>query len=131
MQMIDLIKICPYQAVEKELESHYEDYGKEKRKMRRLYSKLSKMVIKNVIDEECYVYVTAGRDEFDETDETIYYDVSAYEKGDDMIYSIASSPFEDFLQYLVDEDTLEQFTPESILAHTLWELTAYSFKDKN
>lgn len=130
MQMIDLIKMCPYQTVEKELESHYENYGREKRKMRRLYSKLSKMAIKNVIDEKCYVCVTAGRDEFDETDETIYYDVSAYEEGNEMLYSIASSPFEDFLQYLIDEDTLEKFAPESILAHALWELTAYSFKDK-
>lgn len=130
MRIIDLVQMCRYEDVEKELKAHYDDFTKEKRKFRKLWSKLSTMTIKNVIDEEWYLYVFAGRDEFDEEDEEIYYDAGAYQKGDEMLYSLGATPHEEFLQYLVDEKTLEKFAPESILAHALWELTAYSFEEK-
>lgn len=44
-----------------------------------------------------------------------------------MLYFIASSPHEEFIQYIIDEDTLIKYIPESILAHALWELTCYGF----
>lgn len=32
--------------------------------------------------------------------------------------------------FRVEEDTLKKYTPESILAHMLWELTWYGYEDE-
>ena len=52
------------------------------------------------------------------------------EKNEEGLYSIASSSFEEYLQCSIKKSTLEKFLYESILAHTLWELTSYGFEDK-
>lgn len=138
MTILDLIRICPFQDVENELNAHYDDINI--KKTRKLYSDLRSKIIENVIDEKWYLCITARRmqedgadpavEEFDEKDESIYFDVSAYRKGDDMLYSIASLPHEDFLQYIIEDKTLRKYAPKAILAHALWELTYYGYKDK-
>ena len=140
MTILDLIKKCPFSDVEKKIKYHYDDYDEVKaEKFRKLYLDLSNMTIKNVIDGEWYLYIAAFRVEedadyvvnvFDENDKELYFDVSVYQKGDDLLYSIASSPHEEFLQYIIAEDTLKKYTPESILAHALWELTWYGYEDE-
>lgn len=140
MTILDLIKKCPYPDVEKKLKFHYDDYDEVKaEKFCKLYLDLSNMTIKNIIDGEWYLHIAAFRVEedadyvvnvFDENDKELYFDVSVYQKGDDLLYSIASSPHEEFLQYIIAEDTLKKYTPESILAHALWELTWYGYEDE-
>lgn len=138
MTVFNLIKLCPYQDVEKELKLYYNDV--DTKGFRRLYLQLSKMTITKPINKEMYLCITARRmqddgkdfavDVFDEKDRDIYFDVSGFEKGIEVLYSISSLSYEEFLQYSLDEDTLEKFAPESILAHVLWEITSYGFEDK-
>lgn len=138
MTILDLIKKCPYQDVEKKLKYHYDDV--KTKKFCKLYLDLSNMTINNVIDEDWYLRIAACRVEddgtdyvvnvFDENDKDLYFGVSVYQKGNEKLYSIASSPHEEFLQYIIDEDTLKKYTPESILAHALWELTWYGYEDE-
>lgn len=140
MTILDLIKKCSCQDVENKIKNYYNYKNSEMKKMRRLYLNLSNMLIKNVIDEEWYLCIAACRveedgtdyvvDVFDEDDTDLCYDVSAYHNGEKMLYSIASSSHEKFLQYIIDEDTLKKYTPETILAHALWELTCYGYEDK-
>lgn len=140
MTILDLIRQCSCEDVEKELKAHYDYDDREMKKMRRLYSNLSSRSIENVIDEEWYLCISVRRmqddgadpvvKQFDEGDEDIYFDVSSYHNGEYLLYSIASSSHEKFLQYIIDENTCKKYTPEAILAHALWELTAYSYEDK-
>ena len=66
---------------------------------------------------------------FDENDSTIDFDVSAYELSSKTIYSIASSPYADFLNYTIDEETLRRYSFPTILAHCFYEITSYGFED--
>ena len=107
MTILDLIKKCPYPEVEEKLKYHYDDYDEVKaEKFRKLYLDLSNKIIKNVINDEWYLHIAAFRVEedadyvvnvFDENDKELYFDVSVYQKGDDLLYSIASSPHEAIL----------------------------------
>lgn len=136
----DLIRACPYQDVEKKVLHHYDDVDTEK--LRKTYAELNAMTVRNTKDEEWYLSVVACRvpedddedpvavDVFDEDDRDLCFDVSAYKKGVDMLYSITMSSFEDFLQLTIEEKTRKRFTPASILAHALWELTCWSYEDK-
>lgn len=143
MTILDLIRKCPFSDVETKLKYHYDDYDEVKaEKFRKLYSDLSNKTIKNIIDGEWYLCITArimqddenGIDpavqEFDENDKELYFDVSAYQKGDDRLYSIVSTLHEDFLQFIIDEDTLKKYTPATLLAHALWELTWFGYEDE-
>lgn len=69
-------------------------------------------------------------DVFDDSDKDIYFDVSGFEKETEVLYSISSLSYDEFLQYSIEENTLEKFAPESILAHALWEITSFGFEDK-
>lgn len=72
------------------------------------------------------------RENFDETDTSLYFDVSAYNDSDDTIYSIAGASYSEFLNYTVEPDTLNKMSYQYILAHCLFEVTAYTFnKQKN
>lgn len=138
MTISDLVNQCSYQDVERELSLYYDNIDTES--FQRLYWELRDKKIKHPINTEWHLYITARRmqddgvdpvvDSFDENDKDIYFDVSIFKKGSDLLYSICSSSFEDFLQYVIDENVFEKFTSESILAHALWELTSYSFEDK-
>lgn len=142
MTVLDLLKISSWQRIEQILKIHYDDADDEELgKLHELYLRFRGVTIQKSIDEEEYLIVTAlkVRDEddeegyvvdvFDENEEDLYFDVSLRKKGVEILYSIAASPHEEFLQYTIDEDTLKKFTPDSILAHALWELTAYGFED--
>ncbi len=66
-------------------------------------------------------------EEFNENDINLYFDVSAKQQEDEMVYSIAAIKYEEFLNYDIDQDTLNKLSFESILAHCLWEITTYGF----
>ncbi len=69
-------------------------------------------------------------EDFDENDTSLYFDVSAYKtEEDDCVYSIASLSYSDFLGCKIDKDTLQKMSPSAIIAHSLYEITAYSFDD--
>lgn len=138
MKIIDLLKLCPYESVEKKIVLYYGDEDLEE--YRKLYQHLQNMIIKNHLEKDLYICITVRQindegtdpaiDVFDENDKNIYFDVSGFEKNDEILQSITSSSFEDFLQYSIEKHTLERFPYESILAHALWELTSYGFEDK-
>ena len=67
---------------------------------------------------------------FDEEDPSHYFDVSLRVTGEELLFSIASSSHGEYLTYPVAEETLARFSPASILAHSLWELTSHSFEDR-
>ena len=88
--------------------------------------------------EDFFIYICAYRtddeeeikiDVFDEDDTSLYYDVSGYELSSGIAYSIASSCYSDFLQFKIDDETLRNYSAETILAHCFWEVTAYGFED--
>lgn len=69
-------------------------------------------------------------EDFDENDTSLYFDVSAYKtEEDDCVYSIASLSYSDFLGCKIDKDTLKKMSPSAIIAHSLYEITTYSFDD--
>ena len=63
--------------------------------------------------------------EFDELNNELYFDVSAYEPNDDIVYSIVSAEYRELLGYHIDEQTQKRLSAKSILAHILWEATAF------
>lgn len=135
MTIADLMKNCTFERVNKKILLHYGN--KDNEKFQQLFKDLKKkststiqsnpltIFIKVFLEtEEDSIYVA----EFDEDDATLYYDVCGYIDGEEMIYSIALSDYGEFLTYEVDKTTLEKFSTESILAHCLYEITAYGFE---
>ena len=118
------------------IKCHYGD--KEIKQIMSLYEKLR---LKNptASDKNETLFITAVipreedddtvLDTFDEYDPNVYFDVSLEVKGEDILYSIASSRHRDYLSFNVSHQTLEKMSPASILAHSLWELTSYSYDD--
>ena len=94
--------------------------------------------MKEPLEKEWYLGITVRRmtedgtdpavEVFEEKDNNIYFDVSGFEKDSDMLYSVSSLPYEELIQYSIDEDTCDKFKPESILAHVLWEITSYGLE---
>lgn len=133
MKILDMLRSCSYQDVEKELQLHYQDFDAEE--FGKLYRKLSQMTVKEPLEKEWYLGITVRRmtedgtdpavEVFDEKDKDIYFDVSGFEKDSEILYSVSALPYEELIQYSIDEDTLNKFTPEAILAHALWEITSY------
>ena len=76
---------------------------------------------KEVDDEVEYL------DDFNENDPDIIYDVTAYADDSDEPYSIEASKPEDFLNYKISTETENSFSETAILAHCLWDLTAFLF----
>lgn len=81
-------------------------------------------VYKEIENEE--IFLAEG---FDQPDSELIFDVSAYD-GKDIVYSIASISFNDFLNLYVDSETMDRLPSSHILAHCLYEITSYSFEDK-
>lgn len=134
MTIADLIRTCDFDLVQKKITLHYGD--KDIEKFRKLYIELKKCSSPQKA-ETLTIIIEAWRDteedslhveDFHEDDATLYYDVSGLVEGEKMLYSIASSPYEDFLSYSIDERTAEKFSPETILAHALYEVTAFGFE---
>ena len=135
MNIKDLIDSTDIESVENVIKLHYGD--QELPKYETLYAKLKQMQPGENRDHTT-IFITAflpGEEEdvrlehFDEMNSDLCFDVCATCDVDDEIYSIASASYRDYLGFLIEEDTRRKFSPASILAHTLWEITAYSFED--
>ena len=72
-----------------------------------------------------FIYV----DNFDENDDNMIFDVSAYSTTDNEIYSIESADKIDFLSYIISFDTQRKYSKASILAHCLWDITSFSYNE--
>lgn len=81
-------------------------------------------VYKEIENEEIF-----SAEGVDQPDSELIFDVSAYD-GKDIVYSIASISFNDFLNLYVDSETMDRLPSSHILAHCLYEITSYSFEDK-
>ena len=66
-------------------------------------------------------------DTFNENDSDIIYDVTAYSDDSDEPYSIEASKPEDFLNYKISTETEKKYSETAILAHCLWDVTAFLF----
>lgn len=115
--------------------------SEEKVQQRELYEKLKIMeAAPNIGHFTIYVnaFLCSDNDEneeirltvFDEYDSNLYFDVSAFEENDEYAYSITATPYKELLGYEISDETISLFSDASILAHVLWESTAYSYKDK-
>lgn len=132
----DLLHLCDINDVLNKISLHYGNT--ELKKYENLYNDL--LNNKELIEAEeiTYIHISAYElgdeddillDIFDENDASIVFDVSAFIEGDNTVYSISSSSYSEFLGYSVDYETLKKYSKESILAHCLYEITAYSFDD--
>lgn len=63
-----------------------------------------------------------------DSDLDLYFDVSAYSYDNDTVFSISTVDKYEFLDYNISEDTLNNFSYASIMAHCLWEITSYSYE---
>ena len=135
MTIADLIRTCDFDLVQKKITLHYGD--KDIEKFRKLYTQLKIKCSSLQKENALTIIIDAWREteddsvhveDFHEDDATLYYDVSGFVEGEEMLYSIASSPYEDFLSYSIDKRTEEKFSPETILAHALYEVTAFGFE---
>ncbi|MDE5884572.1 MAG: hypothetical protein K2H29_05780 [Oscillospiraceae bacterium] len=66
---------------------------------------------------------------FDENDPNVIYDVIAYDNNSDELYSIEASKAEDFLNYKISTETEKKYSETAILAHCLWDITAFLFNE--
>lgn len=135
MLISDLIKSIEFSDVEKKIILHYgtaeiQEYKnlflllKEKSALPQIRGNLTIFIKTFIETDDDSIFIT----EFDQNDPTLHFDVSGYAEGEDIVYSIASSDYDEFLTYAVDEETLAKFSHENILAHCLYEITAYGFE---
>ena len=138
MKIIDLLKLCSYENVEKQIVLYVWDEDLEE--YQKLYQIIKNGVMKNHHGEDLYICIIVrqkndmGTDPaielFDENDANVYFDISEYEASEEVLHSIASLSYENFLRYSIEKDTLEKFDYESILAYVRWKFTSYGFEDK-
>ncbi|MCL1873734.1 MAG: hypothetical protein FWF85_06425 [Clostridiales bacterium] len=66
---------------------------------------------------------------FTEEEEGLCFEVSG--RGDDFdgYCCLSGAEPEEYLAYFVDKETAKKFSPESILAHVLWEMNWYNFEN--
>lgn len=67
--------------------------------------------------------------DFSEDDPDIIYDVTAYADGSDEPYSIEASKPVEFLNYKISNETTIKYSEKAILAHCLWDVTAFLFNE--
>lgn len=134
MKIIDILKICDYRKIKEKIKLHY---GNENLcEYEKLYNELICRKTDSADDCGMYISIKAYHKEtdmeaenFSENDTSLWFDVSGFIKGNDEIYSIASSGYSEFLLYDISEETLEKFSYETILAHCFYEVTFYGFED--
>ena len=134
MRIYDLIHKCTFNEVQEKLKLHY--LNEDITPYRKLYTDLLNRCEPANKQDDTFIYITASYPEsdtctenFDDNDSSLSFDVSAYVKNDDTVYSIASMKYAKFLECFIDECTLERYSPANILAHCLWEITSYGFED--
>lgn len=74
---------------------------------------------KEVNDQFIYV------ENFDENDDNLIFDVSAYSTADTETYSIETADKIDFLSYIISSETQRKYSKALILAHCLWDITSF------
>lgn len=135
MRICDLIKSLKFDSVKVKIQLHYGQ--KDIDKYEKLFSALKKKQIPDTVSGDLTIFIKTFAEteddsifitEFDENDPRLHFDVCGYMDSEDIVYSIAASDYEEFLTYQIDEDTSEKFSPENILAHCLYEITAYGFE---
>ncbi len=135
MLIAELIKNCTFELVNQKILLHYgekeiEDYRKlflllkEKFALPQTTGDLTIFIKTFIETDDDSIYVS----DFDENNPELFFDVCGHYDGDDLVYSIAASDYDEFLTYAVDEETLAKFLSENILAHCLYEITAYGFE---
>lgn len=139
MNLKHLVMNTSFDDVMKVISIHYD--SEEKEQQRELYEELKIMeATPNIGHFTIYVnaFLCSENDEneetrltvFDEYDSNLYFDVSAFEENDEYAYSIAATPYKELLGYEISDETRRLFSDASILAHILWEATAYSYEEK-
>ena len=136
MKIKELFSQTDAEEVLTHIKFHYKEAFLED--FRCLYKTLSEMSPKENANDMIIIinaFIVGDEDDiwvkdFNECDNSLYYDVSAISKNEDIVYSIVSLDYASFLGYYVDDSILSKLSAPSILAHCMWELTAYSFKDK-
>lgn len=133
MTLRELLPAAPLPQVLAALKRHYEDVPADK--VERLYRKLE--TLPPAADTELEAYISVFRDAgedvtavtgaFDEDDGSLCCDVSARGAEEGRVYSIAGLNCRALLALGISEDTLRSFTPANIVAHCLWEATAYGW----
>lgn len=68
-------------------------------------------------------------DTFKDNDSDVIYDVTAYADASNEPYSIEASEPTDFLNYKISTETAKKYTEAAILAHCLWDVTAFLFNE--
>ena len=139
MNLKHLVMNTSFDDVMKVISIHYD--SEEKEQQRELYEELKIMeATPNIVHFTIYVnaFLCSENDEneetrltvFDEYDSNLYFDVSAFGENDEYAYSIAATPHKELLGYEISDETRRLFSDASILAHILWEATAYSYEEK-
>lgn len=135
MKIRELLKITDFNDIANQLKKHYDDIDIEK--IHSLYLKLKNnsdfvqcenysikinaYSVKN--DNEDPILLT----DFDENDNSLFFDVSAIKESENNVYSISTVNKIEFLNYEISQSTLMRFSNAAILAHCLWEITCYSY----
>ena len=135
-RLSDLVQKCTFADVEQKIRIHYG--ARELDKYRKLFDSLSTAEPK-IPEKTMLVQINAyiedeeedvRAEEFDEDDNELMFDVSAYVPDEETVYSIASATYAEFLGLGVAPSVLRNFSPASILAHCLYELSCYGFEDR-
>ncbi|MBR6618361.1 MAG: hypothetical protein IKL00_10895 [Oscillospiraceae bacterium] len=135
-RLSDLVQKCTFADVEQKIRIHYG--ARELDKYRRLYEALG-AATPEISEKTMFVQINAfmedeeedvRAEEFDEDDSELMFDVSAYNPDEETVYSIASATYGEFLGLGVAPYVLRDYSPASILAHCLYELSAYGFEDR-
>jgi len=135
MLVSDLIRRCTFERIKEKIVLHYGE--NELEKYERLFNLLRKKSENEIEPDSLTIFIKAFREtdddsiyvaDFDENNPELNFDVCGFIDGEDVLYSIASADYDEFLRYKIDNKTLEKFTDENILAHCLYEVTAYGFE---
>lgn len=135
----DLIIDTSFDKVWKKLVIHHPNMTIPDKEYEMFYERLKLLApLKN--EKNMYIYIYAFKDDadgeperihnFNEDNELLYFDVSGCEDEGD-IYSLVSSEFSSWLGFFVDNDTLQNMSKESFIAHCLWEMNfLFGFDDE-
>lgn len=66
----------------------------------------------------------------EEDSEDNYHNVVGIEDGDDTKYALDFMPWNEWLGLKIKEDLLERYSEEAVIAHSLWEMSFYSFDEE-